>query len=124
MAVSYIAFTVMLLIVETEMLVLTGGGVLSDISWLIVMLLISPAISLAGIAITVRGSAKAQTVEEAQQRAVFLIFPLIALIVGQFGGILLINSWLLLGLGVVLVVLDVLLMRGAADKFTYENLLK
>ena len=124
MAVSYIAFVAMILVIEGEMLILTGGSVLPDGSWLIIMLLIAPAISLAGIAITVRGSAKAQTFEEAQQSAVFLIFPLLALIIGQFGGILLINSWLLLGLGIVLVVLDVLLMRGAAGRFTYENLLK
>ncbi len=56
--------------------------------------------------------------------AVFLIFPILALAIGQFTGILLINSWLLLGLGAVLVVLDVLLMRGAAGNFTYEKLLK
>ena len=87
------------------------------------MLLIAPAFSLVAIAVTVRSSAKAKTVEEAQQRAVFLIFPILALVIGQFTGILLINSWLLLGLGAVLVVLDVLLMRNAAGNFTYEKLL-
>ncbi len=124
MAASWLSFAVMILVVEGEVMLLTGGGILPDASWLVVMLLIAPAISLAGIAITVRSSARAQTIEESQQRAVFLVFPVIALVVGQFGGILLINSWILLGLGVVLVIIDVLLMRGAADKFTYENLLK
>ena len=65
------------------------------------MLFIAPAISLVAIAVTVRGSAKAQTIEEAQQRAVFLIFPIIALVIGQFTGVILVNSWLLLGLGIV-----------------------
>lgn len=124
MAVSYISFAVMLLVVEAEVILLTGSGIVPDASWLVVMLLISPALSLAGIAITVRGSAKAQSIEEAQQKAVFLIFPLLALIVGQFGGILLIDAWILLALGSVLVIADVLLMRGVASKFTYENLLK
>lgn len=124
MAVSYLSFAVMLLVVEAETMLLTGSGIMPDAGWLVIMLLIAPAISLAGIAITVRGSAKAQTVEEAQQRAVFLVFPILALMIGQFGGILLINSWLLLGLGLVLAVVDVLLMRGAADQFTYENMLQ
>lgn len=124
MSVSCLAFIAMILTVEIEMLILTGNVVIPDASWLVILLLIAPTISLAGIAITVRGSAKAQTIEEAQQKAVFLIFPLLALIIGQFGGILLINVWLLLVLGVVLVVADVLLMRGVASKFTYENLLK
>lgn len=46
------------------------------------------------------------------------------LFLGKFTGILLINSWILLGLGAVLVVLDMLFMRGAVGNFTYEKLLK
>ena len=104
---------------------MSPGNVLTpDISWLIILLLIAPAISLIAIAVTVRGSAKAQTMEEAQQRAVFLIFPIIALVIGQFSGVILVNSGLLLGLGMVLVVIDVLLIRGASRRFTYEKLLK
>lgn len=114
----------MILTVEAEMLILTGDMILPDASWLVVMLLIAPALSLAAIAITVRGSARAQSMEESQQRAVLLLFPLLALIIGQFGGMLLINVWLLLGLGAILAVVDVLLMRGAAGRFTYEQLLK
>lgn len=122
--VSYISFAAMLLVVGMEIFFLTGSLIMPDISWLIIMLLIAPAFSLVAIAVTVRSFAKAKTVEEAQQRAVFLIFPILALVVGQFTGILFINSWLLLGLGAVLAVLDVLLMRGAAGSFTYEKLLK
>lgn len=88
------------------------------------MLLIAPAVSLIAFAVTVRGSAKAQTMEEAQQRAVFLVFPILVLVIGQFTGVILVNSGLLLGLGIVLTVLDVWLMKGAARKFTYEKLLK
>ena len=62
--------------------------------------------------------------EEAQQRAVFLVFPILALLIGQFTGILLISAGLLWGVGAVLAALDVLLMRGAAGTFTYEKLLR
>ena len=122
--VSYISFGAMLLVVEMEVFFLTGNLIIPSISWLIIMLLIAPSFSLVAIAVTVRSSAKAKTIEEAQQRAVFLIFPILALVIGQFTGILFINLWLLLGLGAILVVLDVLLMRGAAGNFTYEKLLK
>lgn len=122
--ISYISFVAMLLVVEMEVFFLTGNLITPGISWLIIMLLIAPSFSLVAIAVTVRSSAKAKTIEEAQQRAVFLIFPILALVIGQFTGILLLNSWILLGLGVVLVVLDMLLMRGAAGNFTYEKLLK
>ena len=48
----------------------------------------------------------------------------IALLIGQFTGIILIDSGLLWGLGTVLAALDVPLMRGTAGNFTYEKLLK
>ena len=124
MMVSLISFAAMMLVLEIEMFFLTGRAIMPDLSWLIVMFLIAPAISLVAIAITVRGSAKAQTMEEAQQRAVFLIFPILALVIGQFTGVILVNSWLLLGVGIMLALLAALLMRGAEGKFTYEKLLK
>lgn len=124
MMVSLISFLAMMLVVEIEMLFLTGAAIMPDISWLIVMLLIAPAISLVAIGITVRGSAKAQTIEEAQQRAAFLIFPIIALVIGQFTGVIMVSSWLLLGMGIVLALLAARLMKGAVGKFTYEKLLR
>lgn len=123
MMVSCLSFAAMMLVLEMELFFLTGSVMMPDISWLIIMLLLAPAVSLVAIAVTVRGSAKAQTIEEAQQRAVFLIFPILALIIGQFTGVFLLNSLLLLGAGIVLAALDALLMRGAAAKFTYEKLL-
>ena len=124
MMVSYISFAAMMLVLELEVFLLTGKAILSSSSWLAIMLLIAPAISIIAIAVTVRSSAKAQTIEEAQQRAVFLVFPILALLIGQFTGILLISAGLLWGVGAVLAALDVLLMRGAAGSFTYEKLLR
>ncbi len=125
MMVSFISFIAMMIVLEIEMLILTGAVILPDISWLIVMLLIAPSISLVSIGITVRGSAKSQTMEEAQQRAVFLVFPIIGLVIGQFtGGVILVNSWLLLGIGMVLALLAALIIKNIVGKFTYEKLLK
>ncbi len=122
--VSYISFAAMMLVLELEVFLLTGEAILPSSSWLAIMLLIAPAISIIAIAVTVRSSAKAQAIEEAQQRAVFLVFPILALLIGQFTGILLISAGLLWGVGAVLAALDVLLMRGAAGSFTYEKLLR
>ena len=118
MMISYILFAAILLVEEMGVLFLPAA------SWLAIMLLIAPAISLVAIAVTVRSSAKAQTIEEAQQRAVFLIFPILALLIGQFTGIILISAGLLWGVGIVLAALAILLVKGAAGNFTYEKLLK
>ena len=124
MMISYISFAAMLLVVEMDVFFLTGNLLLPAASWLATMLLSAPAIALVAIAVTVRSSAKAQTIEEAQQRAVFLIFPILALLIGQFTGIILIRAGLLWGVGIVLAALAILLVKGAAGNFTYEKLLK
>lgn len=66
MMISYSSFAAMLLVMELESFFLTGNLLLPAASWLAIMLLIAPAISLIAIAVTVRSSAKAQTIEEAQ----------------------------------------------------------
>ena len=124
MMISYSSFAAMLLVMELESFFLTGNLLLPAASWLAIMLLIAPAISLIAIAVTVRSSAKAQTIEKAQQRAVFLIFPILALLIGQFTGIILISAGLLWGVGIVLAALAILLVKRAAGNFTYEKLLK
>ena len=92
MTVSLISFLLMITVTETEMYILSGSFLQLDILWLPVMLLLSPAISLIAITLIVRFSAKARSVEDAQQGAVFLILPVILLIAGQFTGILLLFS--------------------------------
>jgi len=111
MVVSFASFLIMLVVVETAITLTTGSVLIPDISWLVTMLVVSPAVSLLAITLIVDGSAKAQTMEESQQRAVFLIMPLLLLIVGQFTGVILINAWVLLGVGVVFTILALLSIK-------------
>ena len=124
MVVSLASFLIMLVVTETEARLITGAFYLPSINWLVTMLLLSPAISIVAITMIVRGSAKAQTVEESQQRAVFLILPLLLLIVGQFMGVVLVSAWLLLAIGVVCALLAVFLLKRSVRGFSYEALLK
>lgn len=76
------------------------------------------------ITLIVRGSANAQSVEESQQAAVFLILPVILPIAGQFTGVFLMNVWILLGLGVICAILAWFLLQKSMGRFTYEKLLQ
>lgn len=122
--VSVISLVAMMVVVEIELLLMTGSCIIPDLGWPVIMLLIAPALSLISINITVRSSAKAQTIEEAQQRSVFLVLPIVALAVSQFTGVVLISTWLLLGLGIVLAIPAIFLTRSSLSKYTYETLLK
>ena len=124
MGVSFISFIVMQIVVQIEVLLTTGSMIPPDITWLVALLLVSPAVSLLAITLIVSGSAKAQTMEESQQRSVFLILPVILLAAGQFSGLFLLNAWYMLALGAVFALLAYFLMKRAMVKFTYETLLK
>lgn len=124
MMVSLLSFAVMLAFMETELFILFGALTVPSLNWLIMLFLLSPAVSLIAITLIVRGSAKAQTMEESQQKAVFLILPLILLIVGQFSGVLLVSGWLLLILALACGAAAWFLMRGCRKRFTCESLLK
>lgn len=123
MLVSLISFAAMLLVLETELFFLTGSGLFPGISWLVILLLVSPAISLIAITLIVRQSAKAKTVEKSQQGAVFLIIPIVLLAIGQFTGVLMLSVWVLLALGVLCALVAGLLLKRAMGNFTYEKLL-
>lgn len=124
MLVSLISFAVMLLVTELESYFLLGTLLVPGINWLVILALVSPAISLIAVTLIVRGSAKAQTVEESQQSAVFLILPVILLVVGQTTGLMLVNGWVLLGLGIICGLIAFLMLKMCMGRFTYEMLLK
>ena len=97
MAVSLASFLVMCLVLEIEALALLGTLLLPGVNWLMMLFLLAPAVSMVAVTLIVRGSAKAKSVEESQQRAVFLVIPVVLLIVGQFTGVMLLSPWILLG---------------------------
>lgn len=115
---------IMTVIIPSIFVLTIGSFVMPSISWLIMMLLVSPAVSVIAIALIVRDSAKAQTSEESQQRSVFLILPIALLLVSQFTGILMVNTLMLLGIGVVLAVIALLMLKGSSGNFQYETLLR
>ena len=123
MLVSWISFLVMFLVLGVEINVLSGGMLLPGISWLLILAFLSPSVSLIAITLIVRCSAKAQNVMEAQQKAAFLVLPVVFLIAGQFLGAILINAWILAGLALILVLLAWLLLKTSLRKFSGEMLL-
>lgn len=124
MFVSAVSFAVMLAVLEAETCLIAGVFILPDIKWLLVLFMVSPAISLIAVTLTVKMSAKAQSVEDAQQGAVFLLLPIILMLAGQFSGALLINTWVLFAVGIICVFFAILFLKQSMKRFKYEMLLK
>lgn len=123
MMVSLVSFCAMALVLEFETFLLAGCLLPLNFNWPIILLLVSPSISLIAVTLIVRGSAKARSVEESQQSAIFLIIPIVLLLAGQFTGVLLVNAWILLGLGALSALLAWVLLKKSMSRFTNEMLL-
>lgn len=123
MLVSLLSFVSMILVVETEAFFLMGAFLIPKLNWLIILLLLSPGVSMIAVTLIVRVSAKAQSMEESQQSAVFLILPLVLLIAGQFSGVMLLSPLLLLALSLVCGAIAWLLLKKSMKRFSYELLL-
>jgi ABC-type Na+ efflux pump permease subunit len=120
---SVLTFIVLLAVMNAETWALMGFLIAPGIDWLLILLLISPAFSFIAIAIIIRGSAKSQTMEESQQRAVFLVLPVILLFVGQMTGLMFLNALTLLLIGLVLAVIAYLMIMNVSRKLNYEQIL-
>ena len=123
MLVSAFSFLAMIIVVEAEVWFLAKTFVMPGLSWPIVIFLLAPALSFISIIITIRGSAKAQTVEESQQRSALLVLPIVLLAAGQFTGLMMLNPLILLMVSVVVIAIAYITLGAASRGFKYETLL-
>ncbi|MCL2557702.1 MAG: ABC transporter permease subunit [Treponema sp.] len=123
-AISLISFVVMTATILCGSLFLIGAAITPGLIWFAVLLLVAPAVSFIAISLIVRGSAKAQSSEEAQQRGALLVLPVVLLAVGQFAGLLMLSAYVILVGGAALALVAWLLFRGLFAKFKYETLLR
>jgi hypothetical protein len=90
--------------------------------WVVVIVWVAPAVATLGLAVMVRVSARARTSQEANQLGGAVILPLIFLAVGQATGLLLVDLPVAIGIGAVVWVIALALLRGGARRFTRDQL--
>lgn len=111
MLVSCISFAAMITVLETISYILADSLLSLGLNWLVTMFIISPAISVIAITFIVRCSAKARSVEESQQKAAFIVIPIIVLVAGQLAGFMLLSPPVMLIIGILCVIAAGLLLR-------------
>lgn len=102
---------------------LTGGAFLPAAVWLPLALWVAPAVALASLGTTVLISARVSSYQEAYQLGGVVVVPIVALVVAQAAGVVVLDARLLLGLGAVVWLLDGLLLAWALRGFTRARLL-
>ncbi|MCX6648737.1 MAG: ABC transporter permease subunit [Candidatus Bathyarchaeota archaeon] len=123
MIVTLVSFVVYTALVDFIGFPLFGRFVLPTINWILVIFLLAPAVSVAGIAVTVIVSARVKGFREAQQLSVLIIVPIMGLVVGQAFGILLLVPAVIIILFVVFVIIDVIILKIGLGMFEREEIL-
>jgi ABC-type transport system involved in multi-copper enzyme maturation permease subunit len=90
---------------------LFGRIIFPEGNWLLLLLWVTPALSLGAVFVNVFISAKVKGFQEAFQLSGLVILPVLGLFIGQLSGVLLVNSIFLWWSGAVLWLIDFLLVR-------------
>lgn len=108
---SLLSFVLFAVCVNVSAWPLFGRVFFPHINWAPIVLLVMPAISLFAILINVFISARVSTFQAGYQMGGLLVLPLIAVMIGQFTGFMLLDTRMLLAIGVVLMIIDYALLR-------------
>ncbi|MBE5064023.1 hypothetical protein INF30_12235 [Lachnospiraceae bacterium DSM 108991] len=120
MALNIIVFFVMCIELNILLSVLGFQYFVPGVRWGILLLITSLAITILSTTFVIKSSKKSETAEEAQQSAVFIILPIMALVVGQFAGLIFISDLLVIVVSLVLLIFSLAMLIRASSKVDYN----
>ncbi len=100
-----------------------GGFIMPTLTWLVMILVLAPMISLLGIGVTVVISSRVKGFREAQQLSAMMVIPVLLLLFGQAFGFLMFGSIVVLELSLVVGLLALMVFRIGLRVFQRENIL-
>lgn len=121
-ALTWIAFVVYTVIVAVLGAPMMGGLFFPNWTWAVLITLLVPLVGFLATSLIVAVSGRSTTMQGAQGTAMFVVFPILALVVGQATGLMLFNVGVALVAAVVLVVVDVLAFVLVVAKFRREQI--
>jgi ABC-2 type transport system permease protein len=117
---SFIAYTV---VVDVGTYGTFGVILLPTLEWFLFIFLMTPALSIAAIGLTVLISSRVKGFKEAQQISVVLVVPIIGLLIGQGTGVLTLGPPMILAITALLAFFDLLIFRFSVLLFKREKVL-
>ena len=98
-----------------------GTYIMPTVPWLVLIFVLAPMVSLLGIGVSVIVSSKVKGFREAQQLSAILVIPLMALLLGQATGFLVLGSTVMITLAAVVGAVDIIVFRFGLRLFHREN---
>jgi ABC-type transport system involved in multi-copper enzyme maturation permease subunit len=122
MAVSLFGFVAYALVANVAAWPVMGRIFFPNLTWLVLVSWVAPAFAALGMAAMVLISMRVNGTHEAIQLGGLLVLPLVALIVGQIKGIVLLGPTVMLVLGAVVWLIDAVLLRYGVRSFRRTRL--
>ena len=94
-----------------------------DLSWFVLVFLLSPAITVLGVTFATMLTVKARSTAESIQISGYIVLPILLIFIGQIMGLYRLNSIALLILTAIIVGIDLCLFNFGFRRFTAEKLL-
>lgn len=119
--ISFILFTIM---VDLSGWIVMKELLMPNLMWVMLILWVSPAVAGLSLVAMVFVSARAQGFQDAYQSGGLVVLPVLALVAGQFTGVMFFIVWVVLILGLVFWILLAVLLWLAGKDFKRELLMQ
>ncbi|WP_119697831.1 ABC transporter permease subunit [Microbacterium halotolerans] len=119
---TWIAFVIYAVIVGVLGAPMMGGIFFPTWTWAVLIMLLVPLVGFLATSVIVAVSGRSTTMQGAQGTAMFVVFPILALVVGQATGLMLFNVGVALIAAAVLVLADVLAFVLVVARFQREHI--
>ena len=96
---------------------------LIDPMWLLAIFIVGPLLALLAVCFSLMVSARVSDPRVAEQLSALIIMPLILLVIGQSVGLILINTQIILIIGIIVTIFDVILLMITVQLFERETIL-
>jgi ABC-2 type transport system permease protein len=124
MVITLISFVAYSAVVDFLSLSFFSGRILlPNLLWAMMILLLAPLMAVASIGLTVTVSARVKGFREAQQISVVLIIPVLALILGQLSGVMILGPLTVAAVAAVLAAIDAAIFYTGVKLFNREEIL-
>lgn len=119
-AISFVIFTIVISVGD----ILLKMPFFLNWNWLVLVLLLAPAVTVFGVIFMVLVSGRSKSYMESVQTSGYIVLPIVLLFVGQFTGLFQLNAIIFLVIAAGVILVDFILWLLAARSFTPEKLLK
>ncbi len=121
-ALTWIAFIAYAVIVGVLGAPMMGGVFFPTWTWAVLVILLVPLVGFLATSLIVAVSGRSTTMQGAQGTAMFVVFPILALVIGQATGLMLFNVTVALIAAAVLAIVDLLAFIFVVAKFQRERI--